>query len=329
LTLPSGKFFSPRDRGADDSKDSDPDPITGQTGVITAAAGQSYSHRDAGMYENAIIINEIYPNPAGSDNQAGTASWERVELKNTGSVDCNIGGWTIRDDEASPILYTIPVNTIISAGGYLVVHAGGSTGGISNSDGDPVKLHNSAGIEVDNVGCPASSNYEGLSYSCLPDASDNWNFWGEPTLGGILSSESLPGAPNMGQDQGDAPDSFKTKRSSNGARHFLTGPHLGAQVDYERDGQPGANADGDGSDDDGAAFPGDIIAGMQSELRVTASAPGALSAWMDFNGDGDFDDPAERIAADRALLAGEQTITFDVPSGTEPGFSYARLRLSN
>ncbi|MFA6373296.1 MAG: SdrD B-like domain-containing protein, partial [Methanothrix sp.] len=328
FTLPAGMAFSPKDQGTDDSADSDVNSA-GQSDKITLDPGQSKSV-DAGFYENQIIINEIYPNPVGSDNQAGTASWERVELKNTGSSEFSVGGWTIKDDDSTSALATIPVGTTIPAGGYLVVHIGDGSHGISNNDGDPVILSNSAGIEVDRVVCPKPSSYEGLSYSCIPDASDNWGFWGEPTFGGDLSSSDLPGAPNMADvDYGDAPDIFKTLRSSNGARHFVTGPYLGSSVDSETDGQPSAGADGDGSDEDGAVFSDRIIVGTSSTFTVTASAPGILQTWMDFNGDGDFEDAGEHIASDQSLSAGETKLDFSVPADAKTGDTYARLRFSS
>jgi protocatechuate 3,4-dioxygenase beta subunit len=326
----SGLFFSPKDQGSDDTKDSDADPATGQTDAIATIPGQSYPGWDAGIYENEIIINEIYPNPTGSDNRDGVISWERVELKNIGSSDCNIGQWSIEDDEGT--LYTIPAGTTLPAGGYLVVHIGGYSVGISNSAGDPVILYNFARQEMERVVCPVCSKKEGLSYSCLPDASENWDFRGEPTFGGDLSETSLPGAVNAVQDYGDAPASTGTTRAQNGPRHFILGPHLGSLVDNEPDGQPGSNANGDDTtgqdDEDGVTFS-DLIVGQSSTFDVTASASGILQAWMDFNGDGAFDNSAERIVTDQSLTAGEHSLSFSVPSGAEVGFTYARFRLSS
>jgi hypothetical protein len=328
---PPGYAFSPKDQGSDNSEDSDADGASGQTDTIILTPGQSDMTHDAGLYQNQIVINEIYPNPVGNDNNDGTASWERVELKNVGTTDFNVGQWTIKDDESPYILATIPDGTTIPAGGYLVVHLRGSSGGgISNNNGDPVILCNSGGVEMDQVSCPASSSKEGLSYSCIPDASDNWDFWGVPTFGGSLSSDPLPGAPNMlTEDYGDALDTFKTLRASDGARHLVIGPYLGSSVDYEPDGQPTDNADGDGADEDGATFSDHIIIGQQSTFSVTASAAGYLQAWIDFNADGDFSDAGEQIAADQALSAGAQTVSFSVPADAKAGYTFARLRFSS
>ena len=55
---------------------------------------------------------------------------------------------------------------------------------------------------------------------------------------------------------------------------------------------------------------------------------GWLSAWVDWNDDGDFDDAGEQVLNDRQLAAGAQTVTFNIPAGTTFGRSFnARFRL--
>ena len=53
-----------------------------------------------------------------------------------------------------------------------------------------------------------------------------------------------------------------------------------------------------------------------------------LDAWIDFNGDGSWGGPLEQIADRVAVVAGNNTITFDVPSWAADGTTYARFRLS-
>jgi hypothetical protein len=57
-------------------------------------------------------------------------------------------------------------------------------------------------------------------------------------------------------DFGDAPESYGTLLSDDGARHVATGPRLGASRDAERDGFPSATSGGDGSDEDGVTKTG-------------------------------------------------------------------------
>ncbi|CAN5631133.1 hypothetical protein BH10CHL1_BH10CHL1_33140 [soil metagenome] len=119
-------------------------------------------------------------------------------------------------------------------------------------------------------------------------------------------------------DYGDAPDpTFPTLGVNSGARHLLNGNlSLGATIDAESDGQPNANATGDdanGDDEDGVSFPAELFACEDSKVSVSASAPGVLNAWIDFNGDGDWNDLNEQIAHSLALQAGAQNVPLSVP----------------
>ena len=135
-------------------------------------------------------------------------------------------------------------------------------------------------------------------------------------------------------DYGDAPDpSYPTLDASDGARHRVEGGlYLGALVDHEADGQPTAGADGDdldgGDDEDGVAFTSGLGRGLTASLDVTASGAGLLSAWIDFNADGDWADAGEQVFTDQALVAGVNHLSSAVPPGAALGLTYARFRFS-
>ncbi|MBN1857474.1 MAG: S8 family serine peptidase [Dehalococcoidia bacterium] len=134
-------------------------------------------------------------------------------------------------------------------------------------------------------------------------------------------------------DWGDAPDpDYPTLLASNGARHIITGPYLGAAVDAEDDGQPDADATGDdldgNDDDDGVTFPSTIVVGEEISLDVYASGTSALDAWIDYNGDGDWDDDDEQVFAARALVAGTNSLTLAIPADASDGETCVRFRLS-
>ncbi|GIW92548.1 MAG: hypothetical protein KatS3mg110_0589 [Pirellulaceae bacterium] len=143
-----------------------------------------------------------------------------------------------------------------------------------------------------------------------------------------------------GLDFGDAPSSlgYRTLLSQNGARHTIVpGYHLGANIDMDVDGQPTLNADGDDSDalddEDGVTF-GALVRGYQSTITITAAGisavrPGRLDAWIDWNRDGDWDDPGEQIAHSFILTNGANNLTITVPLSATPGPTYARFRLSS
>jgi hypothetical protein len=112
----------------------------------------------------------------------------------------------------------------------------------------------------------------------------------------------------------------------------------GSRRDIEMDGQPTPWADGDdtdldGDDEDGVVFVTPLVPGKRARVTVTASAPGLLNAWIDWNRDGDWKDAGEQVFRDQALVAGANTLSIRVPStavvtsGTNSTF--ARFRFSS
>ncbi len=134
-------------------------------------------------------------------------------------------------------------------------------------------------------------------------------------------------------DFGDAPDSFGTTLANNGARHTAVGPFLGTTRNVEADGQPSANADA-ATDDDGATFLGAFTAGGTTTIRFGltdpngAAAVSLLTAFFDWNGDGDFLDGGESaIGQVQTNLLNE--LPFAVPADAKVGPTIARFRVSS
>ncbi|MCP4542822.1 MAG: hypothetical protein GY832_37345 [Chloroflexi bacterium] len=142
-------------------------------------------------------------------------------------------------------------------------------------------------------------------------------------------------------DYGDALDSYGTLLASNGARHAIVAGHsLGPIVDPEPDGQPSPLADGDDlnppgapDDEDGVTLAPFLTAGTPGTVIVDGGPSGGmLDAWIDFNGNGIFDDPAEHLFGGISILLGpgpNPPLAFPVPLTAVPGSTYARFRLSN
>ena len=136
-------------------------------------------------------------------------------------------------------------------------------------------------------------------------------------------------------DYGDAPDpTYPTLLASDGARHQVrSGFFLGSAADVEFDGQPSVDALGDDTtetdDEDGVTFTSGLVPEASASVDVEASAAGELDAWVDFNGNGDWDDPGEKIFAGEALSAGINSLTFAVPASATVGSTSARFRLSS
>jgi len=156
-------------------------------------------------------------------------------------------------------------------------------------------------------------------------------------------------------DFGDAPDAgfgtasgdYRTRLADDGPRHGVGAPvYLGAGVDVDADGAAtGTEPDGDdndggsggggadgGDDEDGVIFTTPLAPGLPGNASVQAfnasGGPAYLNAWIDFDADGDFDGPGERVAADRVLATGTASLAFDVPAGAVIGASVARFRYS-
>jgi hypothetical protein len=153
-----------------------------------------------------------------------------------------------------------------------------------------------------------------------------------------------------GMDYGDAPASYGVLRADDGARHvILPGFSLGQLVDIDADGKPTVGADGDdldGGDEDGVLFdpstpllPNRFFNVFVSTSGIGVDAEdvatfGALDAWIDFNGDGDWDDSNEQIL--KNVILNSSTLNNDliafrnlrVPANAVPGVTYARFRLS-
>jgi|GEM_PF-2457643 len=149
-------------------------------------------------------------------------------------------------------------------------------------------------------------------------------------------------------DFGDAPDSYGTTLAANGPRHILGTLRLGAGWDAETDGQPNAAATGDDGgadwpfpgDEDGVFFLGSssISGGPYSlpyvpgqfgavQVSVTGTGSGWLAGWFDWNTNGVFDNPSERMVF-QSVTPGLITIEFTVPASAIPAVdTYARFRL--
>jgi uncharacterized repeat protein (TIGR01451 family) len=175
---------------------------------------------------------------------------------------------------------------------------------------------------------------------CVAQVS-NQGFFDSTTLSGLPTDD--PDTPAIDDatdtptfclyDWGDAPDpTYPTLLANNGARHVLDGyTYLGAGVDAEADGQPDATAtgdDADGNDDeDGVVFTSGLYPGATANIDVTANQSCTLSAWVDFNIDGDWGEPDEDLfPGGQMVIPGVNSLSFPVPAGATMGTTYARFR---
>ncbi len=158
-----------------------------------------------------VVINEIHFN--GADN---TVLNDFVELYNSGQVPVNLTGWRI----SGGVDYAFPNNTIIAAGGYLLIAeapsvilskfsktALGPWTGSLNSDGESVRLRNAADAVVDSVDYsvgfpwPVASGGDGASLERINARLEgtlggNWRASTIPPDGTLIDTAS-PGAQNL------------------------------------------------------------------------------------------------------------------------------------
>ena len=222
---------------------------------------------------------------------------------------------------------------IIAAGGSFV--AGGYNDellGGSPLGEVPAWTGNSGGYINTVVNLPAAAIGQSVQFHWVEgtDTSEAWEGWHIDTI----QLCRLSGEPVF--DFGDAPDpTYPTLSANDGAGHVVGGNlHLGAAIDVDANGQPNAGSTGDdtdanGDDEDGVTFTSALVSGSIATAQVVASESGLLSAWIDFNGDGDWSDPGEQVFQDLAVAAGTNDLPFLVPASASVTSTFARFRLSN
>lgn len=143
-------------------------------------------------------------------------------------------------------------------------------------------------------------------------------------------------------DHGDAPERYGAAiheidvSRDRGTGHYLNYVYLGSSVDPEPSPLHSPGADGDdlhGKDDeDGVLLPemtrADTVA-VPVKVTVHEGSYGVLYGWIDWNADGDFTDPGEKIAGPINLFeSGTTTLTLAVPAYADTSRSvYARFRI--
>jgi len=129
-------------------------------------------------------------------------------------------------------------------------------------------------------------------------------------------------------DFGNAPNSYGTRLAANGARHEISSRFLGDDISVENDAYTYPLTDKKGTpNEQGVSFITTLVKAQTAHIQVRSEEGGYLSAWIDVNRNGEFDDN-DQVLQDYALASGEQRVTFTVPSTVNAGESWARFRLS-
>lgn len=174
-----------------------------------------------------------------------------------------------------------------------------------------------------------------------PDPNAVGDIAGAPVFEREASSVQITslGVPNL--DYGDAPDAAAGTATGDyesapgrGPSHVVGPLMLGTAVDAENTfGEDGAVEDDAVIINDGATNPSlhgqSLLAGDTYNLDITTVGTGNLSVWIDFNQNGSFEDPGEKVADDVASTGATETVAVTVPIGATGGATFARVRYSS
>ncbi len=160
---------------------------------------------------------------------------------------------------------------------------------------------------------------------------------------GAVTADAFVLGTSVHEDFGDAPASYDAPVA---ASHVVGDLRLGAREDPDNTAvsnnggvTPSPNAVAPGADittpdNDGVAVPLPPLnvadAGRPYTVPVTVSGgskASRLCGWIDFNGNGVFDNPAERACANVPAGATSVGLVWTVPANVQPGFTYARFRI--
>ena len=162
-------------------------------------------------------------------------------------------------------------------------------------------------------------------------------------------------APNvLGVDLGDAPDTtvgtsinnYTTTYENDGAMHVQADTDDNGFIDLRMGSlwdtdlgdlqDIGAIADDNNNfdDEDGVTIVFAATKGENFDMTVNVTGDAArtstgqrIYAWLDFNLDGDWDDPGEQIIADASAAIGNNNYSVPIPASAVVGYSYLRVRL--
>jgi uncharacterized repeat protein (TIGR01451 family) len=141
-------------------------------------------------------------------------------------------------------------------------------------------------------------------------------------------------------DYGDLPEPpYPTIASP--FHEIVDGTTLGATVDADAAGQPDAAASGDDGyatdDEDGLTYNTPLMPGTQASITLATPSGGALSCFIDFDGDGVLDPvttalidaiPTVVTLADYTFGSGSHGVVFDVPTDAQ-GVMATRCRITS
>jgi competence protein ComEC len=161
---------------------------------------------------NQILINEVEPNPPGTDN--GT---EKVELYNPSNTGIDVSGWTVSSTAGRTATVVINEGTTIAPKGYLIVGRDSQQQWLDNI-GEGIVVRNELGILIDSVGPFSDQDNDESTWQRSPNGQDNWVFSPTNTLGnanfGSLVFDSESPSPITSERPIQSPEPLPSANSS-------------------------------------------------------------------------------------------------------------------
>ena len=299
-------------------------------------------NRGYGIFPGTITISDGSPGPWGTPVAPDDAPGAEDTGLDTNTIVVEMGSLYEDDNCPDPcaLLFTITVNldcSVCITGNTARAGPDGvvleNLGEVAVDFGDCLVVDQVSRFVPDVVGTPLADANDAIEAEDLVVGSITWvcgNLIAEAGSVTMTEPEALTEVEQGTEvhlwvsrgdcDFGDADDPpYPTLLASNGAGHVTTGVILGVNRDAELDGQPSPNADLDdntGVPDDEDGITNLLITPVGGTVTVTVTADCNLNAWIDFNDNGDWDDPGEQIFTDKSLLlAGSpHVLLFAVPA---------------
>lgn len=184
--------------------------------TLTAADGATESEATraititAPVYSSLVVINELLPNPTGSDTTT-----EFIELKNTGEDSVDLSNWQLDDAAGGSAPYTIPASTVLG-GGNIKSFSRGETKLALNNTGDSARLLDPSGV-VKSSYTYSSSVLEGQSYNRMSSGSYSMSTTTTPGVENIITAPVEEEENESNEGSSSSPVSVKkaTKKTGN------------------------------------------------------------------------------------------------------------------